>query len=70
MKDETIDLAVKTHLLFLGIFFLHKNRFLKTLPNFYVFHKDLSLLSIAKIDEEKECLNLIYFDRGCECESF
>jgi len=65
MKDETLDLAVNT-LIILGKFFLHKNRFLKTLPNFYVFHKELSLLSIAKIDEEKECLNLIYFDRGCE----
>lgn len=37
MKDETHDLAINT-IIILGKFFLHKNRFLKTLPNFYLFH--------------------------------
>ncbi len=40
LKDETHDLAINT-IIILGKFFLHKNRFLKILPNFYVFHKEL-----------------------------
>ncbi len=40
LKDETHGLAINT-IIILGKLFMHKNRFLKILPNFYAFHKEL-----------------------------
>ncbi len=34
------DFAINT-IIILGKFFLHKKRFLKIIPHFYVFHKEL-----------------------------
>ncbi len=39
-KNALHDLAINTALI-LGKFFIHKNRVLKTQPNFFVFHKGL-----------------------------
>ncbi len=43
LKDETHDLAINT-IIILGKFFLHKNRFLKILPNFYIYHKEIAFV--------------------------
>lgn len=40
LKDETHELAINT-IFILGKFFLQKNIFLKILPNFYIFLKEL-----------------------------
>jgi len=42
LKDPLHDLAINL-IIVLGKFFIHKNKFLKSRPNFYIFHKELCL---------------------------
>lgn len=58
MKNEAHDLAVNTFII-LGKFFIHKNRFLKTLPNFIFFHKELCHYFLSlKLMKKKNALIL------------
>ena len=58
VKDPVHDLAINS-IIILGKFFIHKNRFLKSRPNFYVFHKELCLyFSSLKHMKKKNAMKL------------
>lgn len=60
VKDGTHDFAINS-LIILGKFFIHKNRFQRTIPRFRIFHKELcNYFSSLKLMKKKSAMNLCY----------